>query len=149
METRNILNYLGQVVGQLSLPEGTSEATWAERLAPYAIPPITLEQAIANKIAELELDTKTFIASNISQESQMAYSMLMMMAHIDNMTNRFNYIKQLWDWTQAVMSYNIGAIIAVSQLTTHEELAAYPVDTAGNSPAFPDVNMFTAIQITD
>ena len=39
METRNILNYNGDVVGQLSLPIGTAEEVWQEKLAPYAAPP--------------------------------------------------------------------------------------------------------------
>ena len=133
----------------MSLPTGTSEAEWAERLGPYAIPPMSLPEAIGLKIAAIELDTKEFLASKISQESQMAFSMLMMMAHIDNMTNRYNYIKQLWDWTQAVMIYNIQSIIAVSQMTTFTEVEEFPIDAAGNSPAFPDVDMFTAIQIMD
>lgn len=41
METRNILNYLGDVIGQLELPDGTSEEIWAEKLAVYAVAPAT------------------------------------------------------------------------------------------------------------
>lgn len=35
MAKRNIVNYLGQVVGEMELPDNTSEAVWAEKLAPY------------------------------------------------------------------------------------------------------------------
>lgn len=38
MTTRNILNADGQVVGQLTLPDGTSEPVWTEAQAPYSAP---------------------------------------------------------------------------------------------------------------
>lgn len=52
METRDILDYLGQVIGQMTLPEGTPEETWAEKLGPYALAPTTptLTEIIAGKI---------------------------------------------------------------------------------------------------
>lgn len=37
--TRDILDYQGNVVGELDLPDDTSEAVWAEKLAVYARPP--------------------------------------------------------------------------------------------------------------
>lgn len=36
MAKRNILNHLGEVVGELELPDSTSEEVWQKRLAPYA-----------------------------------------------------------------------------------------------------------------
>jgi hypothetical protein len=39
MEKRDILNYLGEKVGEMEMPEGTSEDVWAEKLAPYLLPP--------------------------------------------------------------------------------------------------------------
>lgn len=36
LETRNIIDSHGDVIGTLSLPEGTSEARWAAKLALYA-----------------------------------------------------------------------------------------------------------------
>ncbi len=149
METRNILDWQGNIVGVMSLPNWTSEAVWQAKLAPYAKPPETLAEAIARRIAEMELLTKQFIESKVSQESQMAFSMLMMMAHIDSQTNRFNYLKQLWTWTQTVLLYNINSIVAVSQMATVAEVNAFQFDLDANIAAFPNVDMFTAIQITD
>lgn len=40
MPIRDILNHLGEKIGDLELPEGTSEEVWAEKLAPYAIAPV-------------------------------------------------------------------------------------------------------------
>ena len=39
MEKRNILDYQGNVVGELELPEGTSEQEWQKKLAVYAVAP--------------------------------------------------------------------------------------------------------------
>jgi len=39
MATRNILNYLGDIVGQLELPDNTSEGVWTAKLAMFALPP--------------------------------------------------------------------------------------------------------------
>lgn len=37
--TRDILNYQGTVIGQLELPDDTSEQVWTEKLSVYALPP--------------------------------------------------------------------------------------------------------------
>lgn len=42
MSKRDILNYLGQKIGELELPEGTSEEVWQQKLAMYAMPPQNL-----------------------------------------------------------------------------------------------------------
>lgn len=36
---RNILDYQGNVIGELELPDGTSESVWADRLSTFAKPP--------------------------------------------------------------------------------------------------------------
>lgn len=41
MAKRDILNYLGQKIGELELPNGTSEETWQAKLAMYAKAPPT------------------------------------------------------------------------------------------------------------
>jgi len=45
---RDILNHLGQKIGELELPDGTSEQVWAEKLAPYAVAPPAEEEAAAS-----------------------------------------------------------------------------------------------------
>lgn len=39
METRNILDWQGNVIGTMEMPTGTSEEVWAARLAPFAVEP--------------------------------------------------------------------------------------------------------------
>ena len=54
MEKRNILNYLGQKIGELELPANTSEETWQTKLAPFAIPPraVIPKEIVQSKILQ-------------------------------------------------------------------------------------------------
>lgn len=149
METRNILDWQGNVLGVMSLPNFTPEPVWEAKLAPYAKPPETAPEAIERRVAEFEKKTKDFIEERIPQTSQMAYAMLMMMANIDGMTNRLAYLRPMWDWTQTVMAYNIQSILAVMALQTVAEVNAFQFDIEANVAALPDVNLATAIQIMD
>jgi hypothetical protein len=38
-QSREIFDYRGQIIGMLTLPDGTSEATWQEHLSVFRIPP--------------------------------------------------------------------------------------------------------------
>lgn len=40
MITRNIINHLGQIIGTMDFPDGTSEEVIAAKLAVYATPPV-------------------------------------------------------------------------------------------------------------
>lgn len=53
---RNILNYLGQVVGTMELPDDTSEEIWEAKLAPFAEAPkvVTLAEVVSDRILEFE-----------------------------------------------------------------------------------------------
>lgn len=65
MATRNILNYLGQTIGTLTLPDSASEQQWTDALAPYAQVPAA--PAIA---PILETITKTATDSVTTSSSQ-------------------------------------------------------------------------------
>lgn len=41
---RDILNFENIKVGELELPDGTSENVWEEKLAPYKMPPLSLQE---------------------------------------------------------------------------------------------------------
>lgn len=49
---RDILDYNGNKIGDMELPDDTSEQVWAEKLAPYAAGPGSLSMAtiVSNKI---------------------------------------------------------------------------------------------------
>jgi hypothetical protein len=55
MESRNILNYLGDIIGVLELPSGTSEETWQKKLAVYALPPQKVFVEITPRQIRLQL----------------------------------------------------------------------------------------------
>ena len=48
MAIRNIVDYLGNVVGELELPDDTSEEVWTEKLAPYALTPESAQEKYLN-----------------------------------------------------------------------------------------------------
>lgn len=50
MAKRDILNYLGQKIGEMELPDGTSEDVWAKKLAPFAIAPPSTEQVLESRL---------------------------------------------------------------------------------------------------
>lgn len=55
METRNILDKDGTIIGELSLPLGTSETVWTEKLGDYIVQdpqPLTLEEIVSKKVDE-------------------------------------------------------------------------------------------------
>ena len=62
METRNILNSEGQVIGQLTLPDNTAESVWQEKLAAYA--------------ASIVVDTSMQIKYTIKQRKEFAEQLL-------------------------------------------------------------------------
>jgi hypothetical protein len=53
---RNVLNYLGQKIGELELLDDTSEEVWQEKLSVYTRPPIvpTPREMIAGKLEEYQ-----------------------------------------------------------------------------------------------
>jgi hypothetical protein len=54
---RDILNYLNEKIGELELPDETSEDVWQKKLAVYALPPIVetpLESLENNTISKAE-----------------------------------------------------------------------------------------------
>lgn len=108
-----------------------------------------LAEAMGSKLLEIEQTTSAWIQARISPEAQISYVTIMLMAHIDSMPNRLAYVRQLWDWTQAVIGYNIQCLTEVSQLTTSQEVVNYVFDLDSNVPPMPNVDMLTAMQIMD
>lgn len=51
-ETRNLINYLGDVVGTITLPDGTTESQWANILAAYAQQPASTRTIIMEKLKD-------------------------------------------------------------------------------------------------
>lgn len=50
MTTRDVYNYLGVKTGSLTLPVSTTEEEWLEKLAPYALPPMTQAEMQASYV---------------------------------------------------------------------------------------------------
>lgn len=65
MASRNILNYQGTVIGQLTLPDDTPEEVWQKRLAEYAKAPKSPEEAAAE-----------YLSATISERQKIAASIM-------------------------------------------------------------------------
>lgn len=75
MTTRDVYNYFGVKVGSLTLPVTTTEEEWAEKLAPYAAPPMSPAEVQASYVRYSIKERKAYAddlierlkARNISQ----------------------------------------------------------------------------------
>ncbi len=63
---RDIYNHLGQKVGELELPNETTEEQWAEKLAPYAVDP---EEVVATPNVTPRQIRQALVLSGVSMES--------------------------------------------------------------------------------
>lgn len=63
MATRNILNYQGTVIGQLTLDDDASEVDWANALAAYAQPPTPIQVIVVEKIKDYKKTAADLIDS--------------------------------------------------------------------------------------
>lgn len=61
--TRNILDYQGNVIGQLTLPDDTSAVAWYNALSAYAQPPMSLQQIIAKKLVQYETTADSILST--------------------------------------------------------------------------------------
>ena len=84
MAKRNILDYQGTLIGELELPEGTSEGVWAEKLAWYARTPKTNE--------ELQSD---LISQSVEERRRLA-GVLMNQIKERNLSLGINAMQALW-----------------------------------------------------
>jgi hypothetical protein len=64
MAIRNILDYQGNIIGQLELPDGTSDEMWAEKLAPYAKAPPT-PQEVQYKILDVTIQERKIFCDQL------------------------------------------------------------------------------------
>lgn len=71
METRNIHDYLGNVIGQLTLADDTSERDWSLALAAYAQPPKAIKDIIVDKIVGYKEAAKALI-DNLKADNTLA-----------------------------------------------------------------------------
>jgi hypothetical protein len=92
MAVRDILNYLGQVVGELELPDGTSEEVWTARLAPYAAPPPSQQDQILAQLKRSVVDGK-----KASDEVMQAFKEANLADFIDlGLSNEAALSKSMW-----------------------------------------------------
>lgn len=92
MAVRDILNYLGEKVGEMEQPDDYTEEQWAEAMAPYAAPPPNQQEYIESILERTVLDSQK-LAAEIMQDfkkSNLAHFMQ------SGLTNEQILLQSLW-----------------------------------------------------
>ena len=149
MEKRDILNYLGEKIGELELPEGTSEEVWAAKLAVYAVAPPTLAEEKAIKISKAQEAIRAFVNESYSLEQRFNFNAMYLVAVQNGLTNRAAYIFQLFNWANSVVQYAAQFAAAVNALTTVEEVQSHYWDFSALALSDPKISPVVAVSITN
>lgn len=69
--TRDILNYLGQKIGELELPDDTPEEVWTAKLAVYAKEPeaVTPTKIVYGKLTEYQAKSQELITALLTENT--------------------------------------------------------------------------------
>lgn len=148
METRDILNYLGVKIGELTLPSNTSEDDWTKALAPYAVAPKTLSELKSEKCLQFEKDTREYIFERFPIEKQMSLLLLWTEAALTSKPNRMAYIQQAIDWVNALLGWHFAKYHELEDATDEASLSAVNIEFF-NLVEAPNVSIEEALGILD
>lgn len=81
---RDILNYLGQKIGEMELPDSTTEQEWSAKLAPYAVAPVSAEE-----------QAQLYIKKSIKQRKEYAEDLIERFKAL-NLNANINALQALW-----------------------------------------------------
>ena len=151
METRVITNLNGDPVVTISLPEGTPQRVWDEKIAGYKeLQYVENLDLLKQRKAQLfEKETWAFANAHYSLESRDFLILLRGDALTLGMMNRFNYINQLLVWMNSLTEYNFLVLTQIYTASNADELNAITWNFDANIPADPNVNLADALAITD
>ena len=122
METRDILDSDGNILGTVSLPNGTSEEEWQRRMSSMEETK-SLEEQIQNALDYFNEKTTSFLLSRYTIERQMSLQLIRADARLDGLMDRYNYINQVVDWVNSVLMYHFTMNYYIQSTTTPVELA--------------------------
>lgn len=108
------------------------------------------QRAMSDKLMAWDIETRDYIYQHYPQEKQQSIVLLLMLANLQGLTNRFNYLMQAVDWVMnQVLGHHYEKAAEFAACTTVEELNA----VVGNFQQFdaidPLVGLSDAIAITD
>lgn len=126
METRDILNYLGAKVGELTMPDDTSEDIWIEKLAAYSQAPKSAAELYLDMVARQQLRApqvmqavRQYLSTRVSTLAQAAvYYRELTPALVAVREGAFqvaNYIITTYTPTADITAEDISAISAILQ----------------------------------
>lgn len=89
---RDILDYQGQVIGQLELPDDTTEEQWAIALAPYAAPPPSPQEQVQQQL-EITVQTGKEMAQRVIEKFKQSNLLAFI---VQDLTQDQMIAKSLW-----------------------------------------------------
>ena len=129
--------YLVNNLTQFIFPVGTSQTT-----AYLAI-------SIAMNISNFETALNNFINSRYSMNIRLNLMGIFINAQINSLTNRQNYIAQLFPWQNSVIQYSSQYISSVSAATNITELSTINWDFTSLITSDPLITPIAALQISN
>lgn len=108
MATRNILDYQGNIIGELTLPDDATDDQWSNALASYAAPPII---PTAQQVAEEEIND----ACNFGQALITQFAAANALAGITQSGQTLAVISYTADLSQCLYTGSLLAAITLLQ----------------------------------
>lgn len=108
MATRDILDYQGNVIGELTLPDDATDIQWANALAAYAMPPVVPS---AQEMAEQEIED----ACNFGQALITQFAAANALAGITQSGQTLAVISYTADLSQCLYTGSLLAAITLLQ----------------------------------
>jgi hypothetical protein len=89
---RNILDYQGNILGQLELPDDTPEEIWTQKLSPYAKPPPSPEEQFRQALSRKVEDSRKLADAAIDEFQQLVFAFFVE----NNIDEQMALLKSCW-----------------------------------------------------
>lgn len=108
------------------------------------------QTAMADKLAKWDIETRDYIYQHYPQEKQQSIVLLLVLANLQGLTNRFNYLMQAVDWVMnQVLTHHYTKVAEYAACTTVAELEAVAGDFQQFDSTDPLVGLSDAMAIPD
>lgn len=147
MESRNITNSLGSVIGVLTLPDSTPEDTWQKLLTPYKDLPLDIEKVRTAKLLKLDVDARDYLLSRYIVQKQFVLDSIRLDAFIANKTSCITYLNNFNNWRNSVISYYLSKQVEINAANTLSALDSIGWDFNTKTASDPNTSLQTAFDL--
>jgi hypothetical protein len=146
---RDILNYEGVKVGELELPDGSSEDEVTAAFRKLFPDRGAVSDRIQIVLQKFDKDTTDYIYRHYPAPSQQSLLVELVYAMFTNMTNKAALIASVREWAGIVLEYHFSKWSDIEACTTHAELDAMTWDFSQFDDLDPQVALRDVLQMTD